>query len=32
MRDSRAWKVAWPLLLCVASAEVTFACVRMSGL
>jgi len=30
MRDSRAWKVAWPLLLCAASAGVTFACVRMS--
>jgi hypothetical protein len=31
MRDSRAWKVAEPLLLlCAASAGVTFACVRMS--
>src|SRR6516162_1828825 len=30
MRDSRAWKVAWPLLLCAASAGVTLACVRMS--
>jgi uncharacterized protein (DUF302 family) len=30
MRDSRAWKAAWPLLLCAASAGVTFACVRMS--
>ena len=30
MRDSRAWKVAWPLLLCAASAGMTFACVRMS--
>ena len=30
MHDSRAWKVAWPLLLCAASAGVTFACVRMS--
>jgi uncharacterized protein (DUF302 family) len=29
MRDSRAWKAAWPLLLCAASAGVTFACVRM---
>jgi uncharacterized protein (DUF302 family) len=31
MRDSRAWKVAWPLLLCAASAGVALACVRMSG-
>jgi uncharacterized protein (DUF302 family) len=30
MRDSRAWKVAWPLLLCAASAGMTLACVRMS--
>src|SRR6516225_1973272 len=30
MRDSRAWKAAWPLLLCAASAGVTLACVRMS--
>jgi hypothetical protein len=29
MRDSRAWKAAWPLLLCAASAGVTLACVRM---
>ena len=29
MRDSRARKAAWPLLLCAASAGVTFACVRM---
>jgi uncharacterized protein (DUF302 family) len=28
MRDSRVWKIAWPLLLCAASAGVTFACVR----
>jgi hypothetical protein len=30
MRLSRAWKVAWPVLLCAASAGVTFACDRMS--
>jgi uncharacterized protein (DUF302 family) len=30
MRLSRARKVAWPVLLCAASAGVTFACVRMS--
>ena len=30
MRDSWAWKAAWPLLLCAASAGVTLACVRMS--
>ena len=30
MRDTRVWKAAWPLLLCAASAGVTFACVRMS--
>jgi uncharacterized protein (DUF302 family) len=30
MRDSRAWKAAWPLLLCAAPAGVTLACVRMS--
>jgi uncharacterized protein (DUF302 family) len=30
VRDSRAWRAAWPLLLCAASAAVTFACVRMS--
>src|SRR5262249_19782348 len=30
MHDSRAWKVAWPLLLCAASAGVTLACVRTS--
>src|SRR5690242_14453353 len=30
MRLSRGWKVAWPLLLCAASAGVTFACVRRS--
>jgi uncharacterized protein (DUF302 family) len=30
MRNSRAWKVAWPLLLCGASAGVTLASVRMS--
>src|SRR6516165_1540051 len=30
MRDSRAWKVSWPLLLCAASVGVTLACVRMS--
>src|SRR5262249_37503177 len=30
MRDSRAWSAARPLLLCAASAGVTFACVRMS--
>src|SRR5262245_19139895 len=30
MRDSRAWKIAWPLLLCAASAGVTFAWVRRS--
>src|SRR5438128_2399030 len=30
MRDSPAWKTAWPLLLCAASAGVTLACVRMS--
>jgi uncharacterized protein (DUF302 family) len=29
-RDARAWKAAWPLLLCAASAGVTLACVRMS--
>ena len=29
MRDSLAWKAAWPLLLCAASAGVTLACVRM---
>jgi uncharacterized protein (DUF302 family) len=28
--DARAWKAAWPLLLCAASAGVTLACVRMS--
>src|SRR5262245_34008237 len=31
MGDSRAWKVAWPLLLCAASAGVTLACVRTSN-
>src|SRR6516164_6809570 len=30
MRDSRAWKAAWPLLLCPAAAAVTLACVRLS--
>ena len=30
MCDSRAWRAAWPLLLCAASAGVTLACVRMS--
>jgi uncharacterized protein (DUF302 family) len=30
MCDSRAWKAAWPLLLCAASAGVTLVCVRMS--
>ena len=30
MRDSLAWKAAWPLLVCAASAGVTLACVRMS--
>src|ERR1700752_2507031 len=30
MRGLWAWKAAWPLLLCAASAGVTFACVRMS--
>src|ERR1700740_3025761 len=30
MRGSRAWKAAWPLLLCAAAAMVTFACVRVS--
>jgi uncharacterized protein (DUF302 family) len=30
MRGSRAWKATWPLLLCAASAGVTFACVRVS--
>src|SRR5215813_197675 len=30
MRDSLASKTAWPLLLCVASAGVTLACIRMS--
>jgi uncharacterized protein (DUF302 family) len=30
-RDSLAWKTAWPLLLCVASAGVTLACGRMSN-
>jgi uncharacterized protein (DUF302 family) len=30
MRDSRAWKAGWPLLLCAASAGVTLALVRMS--
>src|SRR5262245_31511154 len=30
MRGSRAWKAAWPLLLCAASAGVKFACVRVS--
>jgi uncharacterized protein (DUF302 family) len=29
-RDARAWKAAWPLLLCAASAGVTLACVRTS--
>jgi uncharacterized protein (DUF302 family) len=29
MRDSRAWKAAWPLLLCAASAGLTLACVWM---
>ena len=29
MRHLRAWKAAWPLLLCAASAGVTLACVRM---
>ena len=28
--DARAWKAAWPLLLCAASAGVTLACVRLS--
>ena len=30
MHASLAWKTAWPPLLCVASAGVTFACVRMN--
>jgi uncharacterized protein (DUF302 family) len=30
MRPALAWKAAWPLLLCAASAGVTLACVRMS--
>ena len=30
MRNSRAWKVACPLLVCAASVGVTLACVRMS--
>ena len=30
MRHSWAWKAAWPLLLCAASAGVTLACVRMT--
>jgi uncharacterized protein (DUF302 family) len=31
VRDSRAWKAAWPLLLCAASAGVTFACVLLNN-
>jgi NAD(P)H-dependent flavin oxidoreductase YrpB (nitropropane dioxygenase family) len=30
MHASRVGRTAWPLLLCAASAAVTFACVRMS--
>ena len=29
-RISQVWNAGWPLLLCAASAGVTFACVRMS--
>ncbi len=30
-RNSQVWKAGWPLLLCVASAGVTLACVRTSA-
>ena len=30
MPDARAWKAAWPLLLCAVSVGTTLACVRIS--